>query len=285
MTVSPATEGKNNDGVSAAIPPSPAPAAPPGDAATPALLVDRLVDAGAAKASLPMGKIAFRGFLAGVFIGYGALLALSVAGNSPGLAAGNPGLHKWVFGMLGLPMGLLMVLVTGSELFTGNTALVPMALLRGRATWGQLAKSWVVSFLANFAGCLAMVALVVAAGTHATATAPAAVAMAKTSFTGFAEPFVRGFLCNAMVCMAIAQAISTTSFVGKFFAILFPIAGFVAMGFEHCVANMFFIPFAMALGADITWGTFLLGNLLPVTLGNIVSGSLLVGTGLIKAYD
>jgi len=266
-----------------------APAPPPGpqaivDAAAGAPLIDRMVAAGAGKAALPASQIAILGVLAGAYIGFGALLAMTVGGSAPALAASNPGLQKVVMGLFGLPFGLMMVLTTGSELFTGNTALVTMAAMRGRATLGQLAKSWSVSFAANFAGSLALVALVVAAGSHAAVAAPVGIAVAKTSYASALAPFCRGVLCNILVCMGITQALSTTSFVGKFFGVLFPITAFVALGFEHSVANMFMVPLGMALGAPVTWPAFLLNNLLPVTLGNIVGGALFVGGALAAAY-
>ena len=109
-------------------------AAPAGDLVPPPALVDRMVAAGAAKAALPADKVVVLGILAGVYIGLGALLALSVGGNAPALAASNPGLQKFLFGAIGLPMGLLLVITTGAELFTGNTAIVTMAYLRKKAS-------------------------------------------------------------------------------------------------------------------------------------------------------
>lgn len=116
-----------------------------------------------------------------------------------------------------------------------------------------------------------------------TAAAPTAVAVAKTGYATFWTPFFRGVICNWLVCSAILQATSTTSFVGRFFGVLWPIAGFVAIGLEHSVANMCFFPIAIALGAPVTWGAVWMANLIPVTLGNMVSG-FLVALTLTSAY-
>lgn len=241
------------------------------------MIYQKAVELGAAKAGYPGWKSFLGGVLGGAFIGFGSALALSVGGAAPALAAANPGLQKLVFGAVGLPFGLLMVVATGAELFTGNTALVTAAAYEGKASAGGLARNWAASYAGNLVGAAALVALMAAGGTFAGTAAPLAVAKAKTSLT-FTQAFVRGVLCNWLVCMAVWQAVATSSFFGKALACLLPVSAFVAMGMEHSVANMFMIPLGIVLGAPVTWSTFLTANLLPVTLGNIVGGALCVAT-------
>lgn len=233
------------------------------------------VNVGAKKASLPASKIFTLGVLSGCHIGFGALLALSVGGNVPGVVGTNPGLQKIIFGLFGLPFGLYMTLVGGGELFTGNTALVTAAVLEKKATLKGLAKSWSVSFIGNLVGSILLAALVLHSGII---TAPASflsVATAKTSLP-FMKAFLRGILCNWLVCMAVYMSSGISDSCGKLAAIVLPISAFVALGTDHSVANMFIIPMGMMLGAGCTVKQFLLCNLLPVTLGNIVGGAVAV---------
>eukprot|EP01026_Neomeris_dumetosa_P058134 TRINITY_DN53918_c0_g1_i4.p2 TRINITY_DN53918_c0_g1~~TRINITY_DN53918_c0_g1_i4.p2 ORF type:complete len:325 (-),score=55.30 TRINITY_DN53918_c0_g1_i4:427-1401(-) len=255
----------------------PAPAGPVPGVVPPPKAYQNIVGLGVGKAALPVWKIFYLGLLAGAYIGLGAFLAMTVGGNVGGIASANPGLQKMILGAFGLPFGLLMVLVCGAELFTGNTALVTAAVYEGKANLGQLVKSWVVSYGANFLGSLFVVYMVAATGLLATAGAPKAMAVAKTSLT-FGQAFVRGVLCNWLVCLAIWQASAANDLAGKAVGVWFPISAFVAMGLEHSVANMFIIPMGIVLGANVTWGQFLFNNLLPVTLGNMVAGALLVAT-------
>jgi len=238
---------------------------------------DNVVTLGTGKANLSVAKIAALGIMGGLFIGFGAFLAASVGGACPGLAATNPGLQKIVTGAFGLPFGLLMVLTCGAELFTGNTALVTAAVYEGKATMPQLIKSYLVSYLANFAGSLLLVFMVAQTGLFGPTSAPVGLAMAKTSLT-FSQAFFRGVLCNFLVCIAIVQASSAQDFAGKAAGVFFPISAFIALGLEHSVANMFLVPMGIALGAKVTFAKFLTANLLPVTLGNIVGGALFVAT-------
>ena len=164
---------------------------------------DGAVAAGTKKANMPAGKIFGLGVLSGCHIGFGAFLMLSVGGACGGLvAAGNPGLKMIISGAFGLPVGLFMTLMTGAELFTGNTALVTMATLEGKADAGQLAKSWVTSWVGNLVGSVGFAYLVFLGGTLASGGASVPVAMAKTSLS-FKQAFVRGILCNWLVCMAV----------------------------------------------------------------------------------
>eukprot|EP01025_Chloroclados_australasicus_P013130 TRINITY_DN1623_c0_g5_i1.p2 TRINITY_DN1623_c0_g5~~TRINITY_DN1623_c0_g5_i1.p2 ORF type:complete len:327 (-),score=46.49 TRINITY_DN1623_c0_g5_i1:398-1378(-) len=270
--IQPSTTTPSNGVPAAATIPAPVPGVVP-----PPKAYQAVVGLGAGKASLPAWKIFHLGLLAGAYIGLGGLLAMTVGGNLPGVAASNPGIQKMVLGAFGLPFGLLMVLVCGAELFTGNTALVTAAMYEGKANFGQLLKSWIVSYGANLLGSLFLVYMVAASGVLATAAAPKAMAVAKTSLT-FGQAFIRGVICNWLVCLAIWQASAANDLAGKAVGVWFPISAFVAMGMEHSVANMFIIPMGIVLGANVTWGQFFLNNLLPVTLGNIVAGVLLVAT-------
>ena len=189
--------------------------------------------------------------------------------------ASNPGLQKLVFGAFGLPFGLFMTLLTGTELFTGNAAIVTMAVLRGEAETPQLGRSLVLSWLGNLVGAVSLARLAILAGTMPGGGAAVALAVAKTSLP-FQTAFVRGILCNWLVCMAVYIASMAKDTAGKAIAIWFPISAFVTLGLEHSVANMFIIPAGIFAGADVSWTSFLLHNLLPVSLGNMFAGMFLV---------
>jgi formate/nitrite transporter len=212
---------------------------------------------------------------------FGSCLAIMVGGALPGIKEANPGLQRLLFGAFGLPFGLLMTLVTGAELYTGNTALVTAAVLDGKASAGGLAKSWALSYLGNFVGSLLVAYLFSLSGVmHSGAIA---IASAKASVP-FTQAVVRGFLCNWLVCMAVYMASGCADLVSKAVAIFLPISAFVAMGLEHSVANMCIIPLGVMLGAPVTLKAFLLGNLLPVTIGNTLAGVLAIAGGYTLAY-
>mmetsp|Transcript_25948 Transcript_25948/g.26156 ORF Transcript_25948/g.26156 Transcript_25948/m.26156 type:complete len:950 (+) Transcript_25948:76-2925(+) len=236
---------------------------------------------GTAKAAQSPLKTFLLGIIAGCHIGFGAYLALTVGGNVPEIAAKNPGLQKIIQGAFGLPFGLMMVLIGGGELFTGNTALVTAAVLEGKAPLSGLLKNWFFSYSGNFVGSVMLAYLVFIGNTLGATPGSAAAAVAKTSLA-FLPAFVRGILCNWLVCMAVYMASGASSTAGKIGAIWFPISSFIALGLEHSVANMFMIPLGMMRGAEVTVSQFLLKNLLPVTLGNIVGGALCV-TGMYAA--
>jgi len=245
------------------------------DLKPPPVLYQGAVAAGAAKASAPWQKIFRLGIVAGCHIGFGAYLALTVGGACPGIAAENPGLQKIILGAFGLPFGLIMTLVSGGELFTGNTALIGASLMEGETTSKDLAKNWIVSYLGNFVGSLILAYLAYKSETLGAGPAAAAIAKAKCSLP-FETAFVRGILCNWLVCMAVYMASGCSTMIGKMTAVWFPISAFVALGLDHSVANMFIIPLGMLRGAEITIGEFLIKNLIPVTLGNIVGGAVCV---------
>ena len=181
------------------------------------------------------------------------------------------------------PFGLFMTIISGAELFTGNTALVTMALLEGKASKEQLAKSWGVSYAGNFVGSLLLAGLVFFGNTLSGGGASIAVSAAKTSLT-FTQALVRGVLCNWLVCMAVYLASFAKDAAGKMVPIFFCISAFVALGLEHSIANMFIIPLGIFSGAAVSWKAFFLKNLLPVTLGNIIGGAVCVGAAFCMAY-
>jgi len=247
---------------------------------TPKETLQAATSLGSAKASLPWGKLLVLSFLAGAYIALGGMLALVVGGAVPGLNATNPGVQKLLFGGV-FPVGLMLVVIAGSELFTGNCAFLMPAVLSGKARWSGLARNWVGSFVGNFVGSL-FVAYCLVYMTSILANEPwlssvRGVAEAKVS-QGFLPLILKGIGCNWLVCLAVWLAVAAEDVAGKILAIWWPIMAFVALGFEHSVANMFFVPLGIFHGAAVTWNQFLLVNLLPVTIGNIIGGAFFVGT-------
>lgn len=229
-----------------------------------------LVDIGTAKATASPSKLFFLGIMGGAYIALGSLLMTSVGGNMPGVLASNPGLWRLLYALT-FPYGLMMVIFAGAELFTGNTAIVTMALFEGKIGFGQLMKNFFFSYTGNFVGSLLVVALMVASGSMVGNSMLINAAINKTALP-FGTALVRGILANWLVCIAVIQAASSSTLIGKAVAIWLPITAFVALGLEHSVANMFLIPAGILLGAPVTISDFLIKNLLPVTLGNVIAG-------------
>jgi formate/nitrite transporter len=243
------------------------------DAYAPTEIAARIRDLGVAKARLPWATQAMLGVLAGAFIGFGALMFTLVASDaSLGFAVSR------LLGGLAFSLGLLLVMVAGAELFTGNH-LIAMAWASGEVGSGELLRNWAVVCLANLVGAAGLALLVFLSG-HASMNGGAVAAAALRIATAKAELpigelFFRGVLCNVLVCMAAWMAMAGRSVADKAVAIVFPITAFVAAGFEHSIANMYFFPLAMLLGAPLTM-LDLLRNLGPVIAGNLVGGSVLV---------
>lgn len=240
-----------------------------------------------AKQKTSADKVFILAILGGGYIAMGSLLALIVGGAMPGLAETNPGLQKFFFGAV-FPLGLILCAVAGAELFTGNTAYFIPSVLSKRMSFKVPLKNWGIVYFGNFIGSL-IVAYFLVYLTGALLNSPSidsaiSIAIAKTS-NPFYKTFLKGIACNWMVALAMWLAYSAKDITGKILGIWFPVMAFVAMGFEHCVANMFFIPVAIFHGADITWMDFIVKNLIPATLGNIVGGGLFVGTAYWYAYD
>lgn len=265
---------------------SPASVVPAGELKGPAQIYDSFVELGAAKgrmAETSPGKTLLLGVLSGAHIAFGAYLMLSVGGACAELGKANPGLQKILSGLFGLPLGLMMVLVGGGELFTGNTALLAAAFLEKKISLPSVLKNWALSYAGNLVGSLAMVFFVIASGTLGAGPQAVSAAVAKTSLS-FHQAFFRGLLCNWLVCMAVYMASGASSLAGKMVAIIFPISSFVALGLEHSVANFFIIPAGILLGAPVNYKQFVLNNLVPVTLGNMFAGIVYIAGAYSAAF-
>lgn len=243
--------------------------------AVPPAIHQKVIGMGVGKTLIPGWKTALLGILAGFYVSWGAVLMLQVGANCPGLAATNPGLQKLVSGVFGLPLGLAISLITGAELFTGNTSIMTTAYFAGRINFKALIKNWMFSYAGNLFGCILLACTIVAAGVSPPVEAVAKIAVAKTSLP-FATAVLRGILANWLVNVGVWMASASTSLLGKVVAAIIPVTIFVSCGLEHSVANMFFIPLGIFVGADITWTDFLVRNLIPVTIGNIIGGAVMV---------
>ena len=260
------------------------------DPYAPAEMAARAAVAGVTKARLDALSLFTLAVLAGAFIALGAQLATLVSA-APGPAFGPARLLVGV----AFSLGLILVIIAGAELFTGNM-LVIMAWLSGQVTTSGLLRNWTIVYAGNFVGALATVGLVYATGQWELAggrvgASAVAIAGAKMSL-GPVEAVARGILGNALVCLAVWLCFSARSNVDKVVCIVPPITAFVAAGFEHSVANMYFVPIALLLrdnpavlaaggftaevAAALTWGRFIVANLIPVTIGNIIGGGVLV---------
>jgi formate/nitrite transporter len=257
---------------------------------SPADTAKACVGIAALKEKSPLSNLIILSFLAGAYIAFGGLLAEVVTG---GLAAAGapPGIVKLLFGAV-FPVGLMLVVIAGSELFTGNNMYMPFGILEGKASWLGLGRNWIVSFAFNLVGAV-FVAYFLAVATGILSAEPwaaQALTIAKTKALGGAtfvaggktvtsltwmQVFLRAIGCNWLVCLAVYLAIASDDVIGKILGIWFPIFAFVAIGFEHVVANMFFIPVGIFLGG-VTWGEFFINNQIPAALGNIVGGAIFV---------
>ena len=257
---------------------------------SPAQVCVKVGSAGKTKCCLPAGKMVVRAFLGGAYIAMGA--ALATVGSTGVADVLGAGIAQFILGAL-FPIGLVLVVLTGAELFTGDAMFAPMAVLQGHTGLKGLIYLWIVVYIGNLIGSLFMAFLVSygpytawdAAGV-ATATAfgtrAIAIATAKVSYfgpMGILSVFFKGILCNWLVCLALFLGLAADEVVSKILAIWFPIMAFVATGFEHCVANMYFIPAGIITnmiangGADtavLNWGTMWTNNIIWSTLGNIV---------------
>lgn len=239
-----------------------------------------------------MSKLILLGILAGLYIGFGSHLYTVVTHDISKYL--GMGLSKFMGGSV-FSVGLVLVVLAGAELFTGNS-LMSISLFRRKITWFDLARNWSVVFSANFAGSILLVVIVYFGGLYkmgdfGVGTYALNIAVAKVNL-GFLEAFLRGIACNILVVLAVWLAISGKDLVSKIAGIYFPIMAFVASGFEHSIANMYFIPMGLLLKGNaqvlsagglghgvesLTWSSFLINNLLPVTLGNIVGGAIFIG--------
>ena len=251
---------------------------------------------GVTKATSPWRSLFVLGMMAGAYIGFGGLLATTVSFDmNPSLGLG---LKKLVTGSA-FSLGLMLVVIAGAELFTGNNLMIS-SIMVGRVTWRNVLAKWGLVYVANFIGSIVLALLFYYSGLWKTGGGELGVAAAKIAYgkvhLSFSEAVVRAIGCNWMVCLAVWMAMAARQTVSKIFAIFFPIMGFVAIGFEHCIANMYFIPAGIFLtrwagispdGLDmntLAWSAFVLKNLVPVTIGNIIGGTVFVGLGYWSAY-
>ena len=254
------------------------------DMLAPPEMAEKTAQAGLKKAQMDILSMFLLSMLAGIFISLGANFYTIVMTGSSSLPFGIARL----IGGLVFCLGLVLVIVAGAELFTGNNLIV-MAVASRKVAMRYLLRSWAIVYVGNFVGSLATVWLIRQTGQDGFGSGQVGqlavkIAAAKCSLD-FWPAFCRGVLCNALVCWAIWLCFSARSATDKIMAIIFPITAFVAGGFEHCVANMYFIPMGLALKptailggpASLTWRNFFVKNLIPVTLGNIVGGTILVG--------
>ena len=248
------------------------------------------------KSRLHFGRMACLGILAGVYIGFGAHLATTV-----GTGIGILGLKKLAMGAV-FSVGLMLVVIAGAELFTGN-CLLACGLTHGRIKLRGVFRNWSVVYITNLIGSIFLAWIIAsqsglldgAVGGTALKIAYGKVASTQQGLSHNWAYFARAIGCNWLVCLAIYMALAAKSIVGKVWAIFFPIMAFVSSGFEHCIANMYFIPagiyaksFTKAVTASglshgqlnmINWGTMWSQNLISVTLGNILGGAIFVGVG------
>ncbi len=237
------------------------------DAYKPAEVAQRIEEAGVNKAALAAVPLATLSFLAGAFIALGAAGFTAVMAGA-GLGFGPARL----LGGLIFSTGLILVVVAGAELFTGN-CLIVMAWVDGRVSLASLLRNWLFAYLGNLAGALTIVALMAFSGllTGPVGEAAQKIAEAKSAL-GPVEALARGILCNMLVCLAVWLTFAARSVTDKILAIIFPITAFVLLGYEHSIANMYLIPAGWAAGAPVNVSGFL-GNLVPVTIGNVLGGS------------
>jgi formate transporter len=277
------------------------------DAVLPADMATKAETIGIKKATMPFWNSFVLAILAGAFIALGAIFATTVsAGSMPikdaaGAVAFGTGLPYGVVRLLAglvFTLGLILVVVGGAELFTGNN-LIMMAFMNKKVTFGKLMRNWAIVYTGNFVGSIGTAIIMFYSkqytfGSGAIGLAALNTAESKASL-GFVQAIALGIMCNALVCLAVWLCFSARSTTDKILSIIPPIAGFVAAGFEHSIANMYFLPIGLFIKAggdpkffeaigktaenfpNLTWANFFLKNLLPVTIGNIIGGGLMVG--------
>ena len=254
---------------------------------SPTEIVDAASDAAVGKSSLSVTKTMLLAFAAGVYIAMGGALSIVAGYGFPALSADNPAVQRLLSGAV-FPLGLILVVFAGAELFTGNNAVMIPALMDGRIGVRHVLKNWGLVYAGNFAGALFFASVMVYASgifdAGPWAEASRGIAETKTSLP-WMTVFLRGVGANWLVCLAVWLGMSAKNASGRIIGLWFPVMGFVALGYEHSIANMFFIPLGMLYGADVGCADFLLGNLVPATLGNIVGGALMVGCFYRSIYD
>ncbi len=274
------------------------------DMYTPKEMAEKAVSVGVVKSKQGLVPTFLLGILAGAFIALGACLFITtITGSSFGFGVTR------LIGGLAFSLGLILVILAGAELFTGNNLMV-IAALSGKVTGMQLIRNWIVVYIGNLLGSALIAFLVFYANQWKTGDPAGSMQVGLTAYKiagaklslSFFNAFVAGILCNALVCLAVWLCYGARSAADKILAIVFPITAFVAIGFEHSVANMFFIPYGIILSRTgefvtsaaaqsvaykpelYTVNNFFVTNLLPVTLGNIVGGAIMVGAMYWRIY-
>ena len=257
------------------------------DYVKPADVASAMLNAALAKLALPAGALILRGMLSGAILGVATTLAVSASASS-----GEP-----IVGAVLFPVGFVAIVLLGLELVTGSFAIVPLAMIEGRASFSQVAGNCALVLIGNLLGALIYAALIALVYTEAWTAAPsvlgvkiAAIADAKTlgyaahGAAGFATCFVKAVLCNWMVCLGVVLAMTSASTIGKVVTAWLPILVFFAQGFEHLVVNFFVIPAGMMMGAKTSVYIWLVWNGLPVLLGNIVGGFVFTGLAIYLSW-
>lgn len=254
---------------------------------TPTQITDAATAAGTNKANLTIhhtARLLTAAMLAGAYISLGGILSVIIGWGFPGLTGENPALQRILAGTA-FPIGLILVVVLGAELFTGNNALLIPSFVRGHHSAATILRNWCLVYLGNLAGALLFTYLLVYRCGLTSAdpwhTAVVRVAEMKVSMP-WLTVFLKGVGANWCVCLAVWLALSGKTLIEKAFGCWLPVMAFVALGYEHCIANMFFIPLGMMEGADVGVWQSVVDNFIPSTLGNIVGGALLVGA--VHAY-
>ncbi|KAF5071057.1 formate/nitrite transporter family protein [Acetobacterium wieringae] len=240
---------------------------------SPAEICENMVNGCNNKAKLPISKMLVLGIFAGVFIGFGAYgFTVITSGAGTGFEAT---FAKYI-GAGVFPVGLMLVVICGAELFTGNN-LMTLSLFKKEITVGAMLRNWGVVWMANLIGSVLLAWLMSQSGLYGEAMTAKAIGIAEAKCAIPLMPvIIRAIFCNMLVCLAVWMQSGAKDIIGKIFAIWFPIMLFVLSGFEHSVANMFFIPMGIFCGADVTWAQAFLNNILPVTLGNIIGGAVII---------
>ena len=284
------------------------------DALLPPDMAQKAETIGVKKANMPAGRLLLLAILAGAFIALGAIFAttVSVSGVTVKDAAGAVistssvayGLTRLVMG-LAFSLGLILVIIGGAELFTGNNLIV-MAFMSRKIALRQLLRNWAIVYAGNFLGSILTAGIMFLTGQYLQGNGAVGlnalnIATAKTDID-FLPALCSGIMCNALVCLAVWLTYSARTTTDKILAIIPPITAFVAAGFEHSVANMYFIPIGLFIKnwgtpaffdtigktagdfSNLTWGNFFIANLLPVTIGNIIGGAVMVGAVYWYAY-
>jgi formate transporter len=212
-------------------------------------------------------------FLAGCYLGFGVTFSIKVGGELGTIITNYPGIYHIVLGTFGLPFSLLLIVVCGAELFTSDCSYMMSGMLEHKLGFIVILRTLLLSYFGNLSGCLFIIQLLVAANTYNEDNTIFAISYAEHKVSNtFLVTMLKGIVANWLVNLAVLMANGADDLISKFVGIWLPIAAFVSMGFEHCIANMFIVPLGITLGADITVNEFIVNNLIPATLGNMIGG-------------